>query len=108
MKRLKNILPYKYLILVFITLIYVYIITDNLIYKTNYTPGFNELEGVITNIEIKEDKTTFILKAKEKVRVTYYGKLDLEIGDIVKVNGNLQIPSSNTIFNLFNYFTYRN
>ena len=106
MKRLKNILPYKYLILVFITLIYVYIITDNLIYKTNYTPGFNELEGVITNIEIKEDKTTFILKAKEKVRVTYYGKLDLEIGDIVKVNGNLQIPSSNTIFNLFNYRLY--
>jgi len=106
MKKLKIILPYKYFILLFITFFYVYIITNNLIYKTNYKEGYNEIKGVITSIEIGKEKTVFTLKSKENIKVTYYGKLDLEIGDVVIAKGNLELPSGNTVFNLFNYKLY--
>ena len=100
MKRLKKILPYKYLVLILITLIYVYLITSNLIYKTNYDVGYNEIKGVVIDIDKNEDKTVFILKAKEKIRVISYEKLNIEIGDVLIVSGNLEIPLSNTVFNL--------
>jgi len=106
MKRLKKILPYKYLVLILITLIYVYLITSNLIYKTNYDVGYNEIKGVVIDIDKNEDKTVFILKAKEKIRVISYEKLNIEIGDVLIVSGNLEIPLNNKLFNLFNYRLY--
>jgi len=98
MKKLK-------IILLCSLILYVYIVTNNLIYKTNYKEGNIELEGYITDINYG-DNITLIIKAKEKIKVTYYGDIKLKLGDYIKVTGILEIPSSNTIFNLYNYRLY--
>ena len=106
MKKLKNILPYKLIILFLITTIYVYFITNNLIYKTNYQEGYITIYGTIIDITEKEDYVTFTLKSKEKIKVNYYNEFNYKIGDYVKLEGELKLPSSNTIFNLFDYRLY--
>ena len=56
----------------------------------------------------QDNKVNIILKAKEKINVTYYTdlQLDYELGDQIKISGQLSKPSNNTVFNLFNYRLY--
>ena len=93
------------IILLCSVLIYVYYITNNLIYKSNYKEGNITLEGYIIDISYS-DKITLTIKSKEKIRVTYYGDIELKLGDYVKISGLLEKPSSNTVFNLYNYRLY--
>lgn len=100
MKKLK-------LVLLFSLVLYVYIITSNLIYKTNYQEGYIELIGVIHEINIKNDKIDIVLNAKEKILVSYYSdNCHYKLGDKVKIMGQLNKPSINSVFNLFNYRNY--
>mgnify|MGYP003321177901 CR=1 FL=1 len=41
-----------------------------------------------------------------KINVTYLDSIDLKLGDIVEITGVLDTPSSNTVFNLYNYRLY--
>lgn len=104
--KLKSNLLYKLLIV--ITVIYTFYITNNLIYKSNYSEGNVTLVGKITNITYKDNRVNITLKAKEKINITYYTdlKLDCKLGDQVKVSGQLTKPYNNTVFNLFNYRLY--
>ena len=104
MKKLKIKLLSK--IILVIAIFYTFIITNNLIHKTNYNEGDITLIGKIINITYGDDKTDLIIKAKEKIKVTYYGSIDYELGDYIKINGTLNIPYDNTVFNLFNYRKY--
>lgn len=104
MKKLKIALLSK--IILIIAIVYTFIITNNLIYKTNYNEGDITLIGKIINITYSDDKTDLIIKSKEKIKVTYYNKLDYKLGDYVKISGTLNKPYDNTVFNLFNYRKY--
>ncbi len=104
MKKLKIDLLSK--IILIIAIVYTFIITDNLIYKTNYNEGDITLIGKIISITYSDDKTDLIIKSKEKIKVTYYGNSNYKLGDYVRVSGTLNIPYDNTIFNLFNYRKY--
>ena len=104
MKKSRIILLFKILFIIFI-ISYVYIFNKCLIYKPHYKEGKNIIYGTIIDIKIS-DKTEIILKAKDKIKVISYDKLNYKIGDYVKIEGVLEIPSNNTIFNLFNYKKY--
>ena len=104
MKKLKIALLSK--IILIIAIVYTFIITNNLIYKTNYNEGDITLIGKIISITYSDDKTDLIIKSKEKIKVTYYGNSNYKLGDYVRVSGTLNIPYDNTIFNLFNYRKY--
>ncbi len=104
MKKLKIDLLSK--IILIIAIVYTFIITNNLIYKTNYNEGDVTLIGKIINITYSDDKTDLIIKAKEKIKVSYYGNLNYKLGDYVKISGTLNTPYDNTVFNLFNYRKY--
>ncbi len=104
MKKLKIDLLCK--ILLIIACLYTFYITKNLIYHTNYKEGNITLIGKIISITYSDDKIDLIIKSKEKIKVTYYNKLDYKLGDYVKISGTLNIPYDNTIFNLFNYRKY--
>ena len=105
MNKLKIALPYK--LFFALTLVYVYIITSNDIYVKKYDIGHSEIVGTIIDIKYDDDKVTFIISAKEKLKVTKYKNNNYyEIGDKVKVSGEINNPSNNTIFNLFNYRNY--
>ena len=105
MKKLKIKLLFKILfVLVFI--IYIYVFTTKLIYKTDYKLGNNHINGTIIDINKKDGYTDLIIKAKDKIKVTYLGTDSLAIGDIISFDCLLELPSNNTIFNLFNYKKY--
>lgn len=105
MKKLKIKLLFKILfILAFI--IYIYVFNTKLIYKTNYKLGNNHINGTIIDINKKDGYTDLIIKAKDKIKVTYLGTDSLAIGDTISFDCSLELPSNNTIFNLFNYKKY--
>ena len=76
--------------------------------KSIYTGKENEIEGIIYKKKQTNKKITLYIKAKEKIIVNYYTeeKINVSLGDRIKVSGYLKIPNENTIPNLFNYKKY--
>ena len=104
MKKLKIDLLCK--IILILSILYTFIIVNNTVYKTNYSEGDITLIGKIISITHSEEKTDLIIKTEEKIKVTYYNNVDYELGDYIKISGELVKPYENTIFNLFNYRKY--
>lgn len=94
------------LIIFIITLLY----TNYYPFKSKYTKEDKEFIGIVTKYEVKEDKITIEIKAKEKLLITYKYQdkefNNLSYGDKIKVKGTLITPSKNTNQNTFNYQKY--
>ena len=105
MKNLKITLLYKIIIIfLFITLgITYYRIKRNNISKYK---DENVIIGIINDIKEIDNRTQIELIGKEKILVTYKDKIKYKLGDKIKIYGELQIPSKNTLFNQFNYRNY--
>ena len=98
LKRLKNISLYKLIFILLFCFIYVYFYNIN--YKSKYKDE-KIIYGYITNYIIDEDKTTIYLKGKEKIICIYNNNdFNYKLGDYIVLNGNLEIPNTNTIFKL--------
>ena len=107
MLRLKSILQYSnYILYLFLIIIIISIIRCNIPITSNYSINDNIIEGIIVDKKVYEDKISFIVKGKEKIKCTYYDSIDINLGDKVKVFGKLSIPMNNTIPNTFNYKKY--
>jgi len=69
-----------------------------------------EIEGYIDNFYIKNNKVTMEIKSKEKMLVYYYLRdkeiFDYNVGDKIKLSGELSEANNSTNFNLFNYKKY--
>lgn len=69
-----------------------------------------EFIGIVEDYIIKDNQIRISLKSKERIIVTYKytGKVfnNLSYGDKIKVTGVLKEPSTNNIFNNFNYKKY--
>ena len=115
MIRLKTILQSKtiYILLIFITIL----VTLTKINKSNNISIYNTDEkqfiGIVKEYKIDEDKITIEIKAKENIIAKYYYKnkkevLNIKYGTYIKVIGNIEQPSNNTIPNTFNYKKYLN
>lgn len=100
MKKLKIFLFFSLIIILGIRIYLVYN------YSSIYSNGYSSINGVITSIKHDNDITTIMIKAKENVLVKYYDYIELEIGDIVNIYGELKDPDVNKVFNLFNYRKY--
>lgn len=117
MKRLKIILQSKLILslsLVFI-IFYVLILTKVIQYRSNIPANTSNIEGIILDYTIDGDKLSILLKAKEKIQVTYYIKSEeekndlqakLKLGLTINLAGELKEASNNTIPNTFNYKKY--
>ena len=78
------------------------------------TSSYNELSthftGIINKITIKDDKLTLYIKNKETIIAYLYlndkEKINVNLGDKVKIEGQFIKPSSNTTDYLFNYKKY--
>lgn len=112
MKRLRHILQSKHLIKIITIIIFIITLlyTNYYPFKSKYTKDDKEFIGIVTKCEIKEDKITIEIKAKEKLLITYKYQdkefNNLSYGDKIKVKGTLIIPSKNTNQNTFNYQKY--
>ena len=112
MKRLKTILQSRYIfkILTILTLIITIIYTKYYPFKSVFNNNDTEFIGIVEDYIIKDNQIKISLKSKERIIVTYKytGKVfnNLSYGDKIKVTGVLKEPSTNNIFNNFNYKKY--
>ena len=112
MKRLRHILQSKHLIKIITIIIFIITLlyTNYYPFKSKYTKDNKEFIGIVTKYEVKEDKITIEIKAKEKLLITYKYQdkefNNLLYGDKIKVKGTLITPSKNTNQNTFNYQKY--
>lgn len=112
MKRLRHILQSKHLIKIITIIIFIIALlyTNYYPFKSRYTKDDKEFIGTVTKYEVKEDKITIEIKAKEKLLITYKYQdkefNNLSYGDKIKVKGTLITPSKNTNQNTFNYQKY--
>ena len=117
MKRLRIILQYNltYYILIVFTLLFIWFSTCFVKYHSEYDISDNKFEGVIQDYNIDGDYLYIELKAEEKLSGSYFFKSLEEknefikvfkVGDVVKVEGSLVEPNSNTVVNQFNYRKY--
>lgn len=84
-------------------------------YKSQYNINTNVIEGKIIAYKINGDSLQLEIKAKEKLIAFYTFKTEEEkewyqntlcIGDIYNFYGIIEVPSTNTNFNLFSYKKY--
>ena len=112
MKRLKTILQSRYIfkILTILILIITIIYTKYYHFKSVFNTNDTEFIGIVEDYIIKDNQIKISLKSKERIIVTYKytGKVfnNLSYGDKIKVTGVLKEPSTNNIFNNFNYKKY--
>ena len=112
MKRLKTILQSRYIfkILTILILIITIIYTKYYPFKSVFNTNDTEFIGIVEDYIIKDNQIKISLKSKERIIVTYKytGKVfnNLSYGDKIKVTGVLKEPSTNNIFNNFNYKKY--
>ena len=73
MKRLRHILQSKHLIKIITIIIFIITLlyTNYYPFKSKYTKDDKEFIGIVTKYEVKEDKITIEIKAKEKLLITY-------------------------------------
>ncbi len=115
MNKLRVVLQSRYFILVlFIFILLLAFIRCNIPTKSLYSIEEKNFQGVIVSKKIDGDKFSFIIKGKERIKCTYYLKnieekeyySKIKFGVRFKLNGNLELPSKNTIPNTFNYQKY--
>ena len=105
-KRLKIILSSNtvLVILILVTLTKIYLYTNRV--NSVYSIDTNEIIGIVTKVETKDDFNIYTISGRENILVYYDKKLSISLGDKVKVSGTLEKLNHNTIFNQFDYKTY--
>lgn len=96
----------KRLILVVCIFSFIKVVFTYVSYKNIYEEEKRSITGKVVEIKEEKDKVTFDIKNGKKYRVITYKKLKYELGDQVFISGIFYTPSSNTIFNLFDYRKY--
>lgn len=101
---------YIFKILTILILIITIIYTKYYHFKSVFNTNDTEFIGIVEDYIIKDNQIKISLKSKERIIVTYKytGKVfnNLSYGDKIKVTGVLKEPSTNNIFNNFNYKKY--
>jgi len=116
LKKLKRILQFRYIpiILIIFSLFYTFLFI-NTKKQSNYNINEKVIEGYIADYNVVNNVLNLELIGKEKVLCRYFFSDTEEInnfrenyhlGDMIKLNGEITVPSKNTIFNLFNYQGY--
>ena len=94
---------------------YILIMTKVVTYESKLEDNLTNLTGNIISYTIDGNKLSMLIKAEEKVQVTYYILAEEEkkylqenilIGEKVQLTGTVNIPYNNTIPNTFNYKEY--
>ena len=117
MKKLKYILQSKYLfkVLCLISIMYSLSYMNYFYPKSKYSKQDKEIIGQVIQYQIDGNKVKININGKEKIIVYYYFKTKQEkeeyikntnLGDKIKITGQIKVPVTNTIPNGFNYKKY--
>ena len=111
MLKLRTILLYNYPYYIFLLLVILISITRLIIPRySTYDENTKTISGKVIAYTCSNKSLKITMSAKEKVIVYYYlkekNKINIKLGDSIKVTGELKKPQSNTTENLFNYKKY--
>ena len=109
MNRLRYILQHRWYIKIGIGILILGIFLNTIFFKSKsiYVGSEIEFEGVVYKIKNSNNKRMIYFKGKEKLIINDYDmKEEIFLGDKIKVIGNLERPSNNTIPKQFNYQKY--
>ncbi len=108
MPRLKKILQSNVLYYFLFFFIVIFVIINYKFDKDSiYNLDTNYIIGKVFDFSVKEGKTSILLSGEEKVIVnSYNNNLNVNFGDVIKVEGKMVIPRANTISHNFNYRKY--
>ena len=111
MLKLRTILLYNYPYYIFLLLVILISITRLIIPRYSaYNENTKTISGKVIAYTCSNKSLKITMSAKEKVIVYYYlkekNKINIKLGDSIKVTGELKKPQSNTTENLFNYKKY--
>ena len=117
LQRLKTALQSNIFVFILLILTLIYIIFSTIVinHKSIYSPNETSFIGYIISYKIDGNYLSAIIKAKEKLKVSYYFKEkeekdyfleNLKYGSTLIIEGNLTTPRQNTIPNTFNYEKY--
>ncbi|MDD4188021.1 MAG: DNA internalization-related competence protein ComEC/Rec2 [Bacilli bacterium] len=112
MLRLRVLLQsnYIYYLLLILAFIFSFTFKNIIILESKYNINDNQIIGKITKLDYNSERYKLEVKANEKIIAYFYPKEDinLELGMIVLLKGELYLPINNTIPNTFNYKKYLN
>ena len=74
--------------------------------ESKYNINDKEIIGIITNIKKDDERNILTIKGRENIIGYYDNNINFNLGDKVKLIGNLNELKGSTIFNLFNYKEY--
>ena len=108
MLKLRTILLYNYPYYIFLLLVILISITILIIPRYSvYDENTKTISGKVIAYTYSNKSLKITMSTKEKVIVYYYlkekNKINIKLGDSIKVTGELKKPPSNTTENLFNY-----
>jgi len=108
LNRLNNILQSNltYIILTIFIIIYSLINVFLIKRESIYFEGINTVTGSIKSISYNDNGTKIELDSKEDLIVFYDMYVEYKLGDKIKVEGVLEQPTENSVFNLFSYKKY--
>lgn len=111
MLKLRKILLHDTLFYIIFTLVILLTIFRlSIVKKSIYNTNTKNIEGIVKDIHIIDDKVDITLKAKEDLIVTYYKKdkeqININLGDKILVIGEFTKPASPKSQYLFNYKKY--
>ncbi len=106
---LKTILQSKltFILLIFLTIFYVIFQTKIIKYQSIYNKDNKTFIGKVEKKRETNYGYSLTLKSKEDL-IVYIKEFSYQLGDYVKIIGELKEPSSNSVFNNFNYKDYLN
>lgn len=114
MLRLKTILQYNiiYVSLLLVAIFFSYLKFNN--QKSVYENGVHEIGGILLDVSTNGDVIQLTIKAREKIKCTYYASsieelkkyASLTLGATILVKGEMKTPLHNTIPNTFDYHAY--
>ncbi len=106
---------YLYIVILLFSLTFALISTKMITRVSIYDDDTNEIKGIIKDYEFDGDQLKILIASKENIRATYKIKTKQEKQSLIKKikygynitsSGELNIPSNNTIPNVFNYRQY--
>ena len=108
MKKLKIVLQSKvfYFVILILCIINVTIRVFVIKHQSLYQSSEHEFILEVVNIKNSSSGQIITFKGREKLITHYKEKFPYKIGDKLKIEGLLSLPSKNTIPNLFNYRKY--
>ena len=106
LKPLKKILQSRKFLIFITILTLIVLIKDNFFYKeSKYTGLETTFVGRILKYKKLDNTYMITLLGKEKL-IVYLKDFNYNLGDKIYLEGNLELPSNNTVLNTFNYKEY--